>query len=149
MSRKNDIIKKLEDYFLLIDGGESSFDHTYIYNHNIDGQVYPKFWSLSEVISYPTISFTLENENRLHLGGGFKEGFLNFDLRAYCRDEDLVIEELEDLIEDIEHILNNFSDSLSCVMDTIITEIGTDEGIMSPYGVARIGFTVRYQVETV
>ena len=53
----------------------------------------------------------------------------------------------EALLDDVEHVLALIRSRNPCFVDVRVLEMSTDEGIMAPYGVADMTFTVTYEAE--
>jgi len=53
----------------------------------------------------------------------------------------------ENLIEDIEHILSNYSDSNNGVMQITVEDISTDEGLIAPFGIIEVGLSISYELK--
>jgi len=127
-------------------------------NDNLDGVNYLSnvfrsatnrliFWD--EVSNFPSVSITAGNEQRQYLPSDFKWGFLNVNIRVYVQDEypqsklEQIIEDLENLIDANNHLeydLNRDTELIS------IIQISTDEGLLSPTGVAELTLVIQYEV---
>lgn len=114
-------------------------------------EVYPylKFWD--EIQEFPAIHLNAGSETREYQGGGYKDRFLNINVRCYVNQENSV-EALDELIEDVETVLEDnsrlaYTDRTGKVQFThqiSIISIDTDEGVLDPLGVAEILIQVRY-----
>lgn len=105
------------------------------------GQVYRRFKYLDEIHDFPTICFTVEKENRVHIGAGVKYGGILLQMRVIVKQED-PIQALEDLITNIETIC----EAMPSVDDCKIVSIETDEGLLTPIGTAIIRIYILYQI---
>jgi hypothetical protein len=146
MSRKTEITNILEENLKKIDGGKSSFDNKYVFQHDLANQVFTRYKFLEEINDFPSLMFIASSEARQHLGGGVIIGFTTFSIRGHVNNDN-AIESLEDLIEDIEHVINNTTSVENCLQDMIILSIVTDEGVLDPNGVVEMNVQARYEVE--
>ena len=73
---------------------------------------------------------------------------LDVTIRAYVFGEDDAQSKVDDLIQDIEHVLYNLGDnSDKGIFDIQIDNITADEGLIEPYGLAEIVLTIQYRLE--
>lgn len=127
-------------------------------NDKLDGSTYASnifnsaknkliFWD--EIDSFPEISVTAGNEQRQYQPSNFTWGFLNVNIRIYVQDENPQ-EKLEQFIDDIESILEeNHSfeyDTGKNVELVSVVQISTDEGLLSPTGVAELSLVIQYEL---
>lgn len=121
------------------------------YNSNvIQSKPYIKFWD--EVVDFPCIYLGLGSESREYHPGGFKWGFLGISVKLYVKNQDDSAGKLELLLTDAEKVIDA---SRSLVYDTVpgaqvteirISNIVTDEGLLTPYGIGEINIIVQYPV---
>jgi len=90
------------------------------------------------------------SETRQYHPADFTWAFMNVSVKVYVRSESEAHEKLEDLINDLEHVINNnrvlvydTTNNLSTT-EILIQSITTDEGLLAPYGVGEINLQVRY-----
>jgi len=126
------------------------------YLTNIYGNVTNKVVHFSNITDFPYVSVTPGNEVREDQPSNFTWGFLTVNIRIYVESEDSAQEDLEEIISDVEHYLDNninveytitrpsgeISDTTT---DITITSISTDEGLLDPKGLAEIVISVRYE----
>lgn len=98
---------------------------------------------------FPFVCITAGSETREYLPSGFKWGFVNLTARVYTYG-DLGIESLDKLIQDIERLADRNQnlefDTGKTTTDINLLQIVTDEGVLLPFSVAEMNFTVRYPV---
>lgn len=144
MSRRKSILTALANKFKDIDGtGE--------YTTNIYSNAFPylQFWDT--VSNFPCIYMSPGTELREYHPADFTWGFLGVSLKVYCKGETSQ-EQLEDLLEDIEHAVNSNRqlvydvDNNYSTTEILISSITTDEGLLAPYAIGEINLQVRYQV---
>jgi hypothetical protein len=144
MSRRTSIIKALTEKLKLIDGSAP-------YQVNLFNNAYAKLKFWDEVEDFPSVYLTPGSEQREYLPGAFAWGYLGVSVKVYCKGEEAQLE-LESLLEDIEHCVDN---NRSLIYDTekgyetteiLIQSITTDEGLLAPYAVGEINLQVRYQI---
>ena len=143
MSKRTHILKALAEKFKLIDG-------TGIYKTNISNNSYPKLKFWDEVQDFPCIYLTPGTETREYHPSGFTWGYLLICVKCYVKSEDQTQENLELLLEDIEHcvdanrVLVYDQDNNLETTEILVQSITTDEGLLTPYGVGEIYLQVRY-----
>ena len=119
----------------------------------LSGNVTRQMVFLNEVNDFPFVCMLVEPETRFHYGAGRKLATLAISLRGYVYDGDSpeLIELAEDLGIDIETAaIQPFAEAhrdLGVDMCNCVT-FGTDEGLMSPYGVMDQTINIVYEVET-
>jgi hypothetical protein len=123
-----------------IDGSRSPYDASYNFNHSVYRNVKAQY-EYFDSLSIPAIRFSLLQESREYHGKGDFHSLLTYDIRAYIEQG---VEGLEDFIEDMEHVLKHLNKEHSCIHDTKIQTIETDEGALDPLGVVKIIFDVRF-----
>jgi len=109
-----------------------------------------RFWD--ETTEFPSIQVGAGGETRQYDGGGFRFRFLRVTIRCYVNDSTDVILALEELLEDVETVMEDYDPityfdstgtSQSTIQTTILT-VDTDEGVLEPLGVGEIVVEIRY-----
>ena len=109
---------------------------------------------LNEVNDFPFVCMLVEPETRFHYGAGRKLATLAISLRGYVHDGDSgeVLDLAEDLGIDIETAaIEPFAEAHRDlgVEFAAVESFRTDEGLMSPYGIADLTITITYEVEDI
>ena len=147
-SRRTDIIDFLVSNLKEIDGQQSGFDSSYTYTTNIFNNVYRKIKFLDEVNDFPALYLNAGTEIRDFNTKSLTVATLDVTIRAYVFGEDDAQTKVDDLIQDIEHVIYNFGDnSDKGIFDIQIDNITADEGLIEPYGLAEIVLTIQYRLE--
>lgn len=150
MSQRRDVIKFLIDNLKLIDGTQSPLDYTYDFNTNLHENVFRGYRTLEEINDFPSIYLTLGPEIRTYNTSGVTQSLIDVMLRVYVYDEEdeLVSEQINDIAQDIEHIIYSLPKDQSDLelLDITITSINTDEGLLTPYGIVELQLQVSYEV---
>ena len=107
---------------------------------------------LNEVNDFPFVCMLVEPETRFHYGAGRKLATLAISLRGYVHDGDSgeVLDLAEDLGMDIDSlVIDTFAEAHRDlgVEFAAVESFRTDEGLMSPYGIADLTITITYEVE--
>ena len=118
----------------------------------LPGNVTRQMVFLNEVNDFPFVCMLVEPETRFHYGAGRKLATLALSLRGYVFDGDSGenIDLAEDLGMDIDSlVIDTFAEAHR---DLGVEFAGTqsfrtDEGLMSPYGIADLTITITYEVE--
>lgn len=109
-----------------------------------------RFWD--ETTEFPSIQVGAGGETREYDGGGFRFRFLRVTVRCYVNDSTDVILALEELLEDVETVMEDYDPityydstgtSQSTIQTTILT-VDTDEGVLEPLGVGEVVVEIRY-----
>lgn len=146
MSRRTSIVKALSEKFKEIDG-------TGPYTTNLYNNSFPKLKFWDEVQDFPCVYMHPGTETRDYLPSNFTWGMLMVCVKVYVRSEDDAQEQLEALIEDLEHCIDKYRvlqydvDSGLETTEILIQSITTDEGLLAPYGVGEINLEVRYALD--
>lgn len=154
---KRELIEILVNELRLIDGGISPLtaslpaNRQYTFELDCHENVYPYFMFMEEINDFPTICFYIVEESIAHIGAGIRYKTAVVSLRGYVH-EALGEEEgsnwwSEALIDDIDHVLSRIPERNPCIVDLRVLQLSTDEGIMAPYGVSDIIFTITYEAE--
>ena len=147
-SRRTDIIDFLVTNLKEIDGVQSGFDSSYTYTTNIFNNVYRKIKFLDEVNDFPALYLNAGTEIRDFNTKSLTVATLDVTIRAYVFGEDDAQTKVDDIVQDIEHVIYNLADSPDKgIFDIQIDNITADEGLIEPYGLAEIILTVQYRIE--
>jgi hypothetical protein len=144
MSRRTSIVKALVEKLKTIDGNNP-------YRINLWNNAYAKLKFWDEVNEFPSVFVTPGSESREYHPGGFAWGHLGLCIKIYCKGDESQ-EELETLLEDIEHCVDSnrvlaYADMPGYeTTEILIQSITTDEGLLAPYAVGEINLQVRYQI---
>mgnify|MGYP001318339309 CR=1 FL=1 len=148
LSRRTEIIDFLVAQLKEIDKAQSSFDSSYTYNTNLFTNVFRKIKFIDEVNDFPALYLSAGTENRDFNTKSLTVATLDVTIRAYVFGEDDAQTKVDDLIQDIEHVIYNFGDnSDKGIFDIQIDNITADEGLIEPYGLAEIVLTIQYRLE--
>jgi len=147
-SRRTDIVDFIVTQLKEIDKAQSSFDSSYTYNTNLFTNVFRKIKFIDEVNDFPALYLSAGTENRDFNTKSLTVATLDVTIRAYVFGEDDAQTKVDDLIQDIEHVIYNFGDnSDKGIFDIQIDNITADEGLIEPYGLAEIVLTIQYRLE--
>ena len=118
----------------------------------LPGNVTRQMVFLNEVNDFPFVCMLVEPETRFHYGAGRKLATLAISLRGYVHDGDSgeVLDLAEDLGMDIDSlVIDTFAEAHRDlgVEFAAVESFRTDEGLMSPYGIADLTITITYEVE--
>lgn len=111
---------------------------------------------------FPYIAVSLGTETTEYLPGRQRWNYLPIHIFAYVRDEDDDTREevLENLLQDLKNIIDSDleiryniikpdgSNRSHRITDRTINTVGTDEGLLSPFGFGEINLTVRYSPDS-
>jgi hypothetical protein len=143
MTKRTSIVTALAEKFKVIDGNAP-------YNSDLFGNSYPKLKFWDEVQDFPSVYIVAGSETRQYHPADFTWAFMNVSVKVYVRSESDAHQKLEDLINDLEHVINSnrvlvydTTNNLSTT-EILIQSITTDEGLLAPYGVGEINLQVRY-----
>ena len=144
-SRRRDIANFLVGELKKIDGGVSTFDSSYTYQVNLFDNVFRRLKFLDEINDFPSVYLQAGTENRIYDTKGLTTSTLDIMLRVYVHKE-TAVEELESTMQDIEFVIYNMDTEKYGMMDVQVSTMGTDEGLLDPYGIGEVGVTVQYDV---
>ena len=144
-SRRRDIANFLVGELKKIDGGVSTFDSSYTYQVNLFDNVFRRLKFLDEIDDFPSVYLQAGTENRIYDTKGLTTSTLDIMLRVYVHKE-TAVEELESTMQDIEFVIYNMDTEQYGMMDVQVATMGTDEGLLDPYGIGEVGVTVQYDV---
>lgn len=102
---------------------------------------------LNDINDFPSICFGgTPSVDYVHYGNGQRLQTMRQLLRGYVRtnEEDSLLDS-EALAAEIEAIVNAFADTHPEVYDARVTQISTDEGLLSPYGLCDVQIEIRYE----
>ena len=138
MARRNDIIEALVDHL----GSNTDV---------LPANVFRRYKYLDDVNDFPYITFVPRQENRDHYGAGRKLAVLAVDLRVYVYDGDTedIADECERLADQVEAAVDTFAATYRQfeVEEARVTTLTTDDGLMTPYGIADLQLSILYDVE--
>jgi hypothetical protein len=138
MARRTDIIEALVGHLgTNTDVHANNVHRTYKYMHDLN--------------DFPAITFIPNREDRDHFGAGQVHGILAIQLRCYVYDGDTVdiADECERLADQIEAAVDTFSATNRAleVEEARVVSLRTDDGLMTPYGVADLQISILYRLE--
>lgn len=145
MTRRTSIVKALATKFKTINGLSP-------YKTNLHNNSFAKLKFWDEVNDFPCVYLSPGTELREYHPANFAWGMLGICVKVYCKSEEKAQEDLETLLEDLEHCIdsnrqlvydatNNYETT-----EILIDSITTDEGLLAPYAVGEINLQVRYQI---
>ena len=138
MARRTDIIESLVGHLgTNTDVHANNVHRTYKYMHDLN--------------DFPAITFIPSREDRDHFGAGQVHGILAVQLRCYVYDGDTadIADECERLADQIEEAVDTFSAANRAleVEEARVVTLRTDDGLMTPYGVADLQISILYRLE--
>ena len=144
-SRRRDIANFLVGELKKINGAASTFDSSYTYQVNLFDNVFRRLKFLDEINDFPSVFLQAGTENRVYDSKGLTTSTLDLMIRVYVHTENAV-EELESTMQDIEFVIYNMDTEKYGIMDVQVASMGTDEGLLDPYGIGEVAVTVQYDV---
>jgi hypothetical protein len=146
MSNRTQINDLLVNAIKQIDGRASPYDPNYNFKTDLRDNVYRGLKFLDEINDFPSIYITSGRETRKFNTNNNTEARVETTLRCYVYGDDPV-NQINDLILDVEHIIYNltFTSSLQLFDINIITVL-TDSGLLHPYGMAEIFLSTRFEI---
>ena len=140
MARRTDIIEGLVGHL-----GTNTDVHA--------NNVYRTYKYMHDLNDFPAITFIPNREDRDHFGDGQAHGILAIQLRCYVYDGDTadIAGECERLADQIEDAINTFSAANRAleVEEARVATLRTDDGLMTPYGVADLQISILYRLEDI
>ncbi|AQT25264.1 hypothetical protein PR1_144 [Providencia phage vB_PreS_PR1] len=136
--------------------------HPTEYFNTVPGALVGKFKTFEEIKQFPYIALNLGTETQDYQPSAQRWKYQPMTVMIFVKDNDDARREeaLETLIYDLEKILDSHKklrytinrpdgggDS-GTIIDCSITSTGTDEGLLNPFALAEISFTVRYLTDT-
>lgn len=147
MSRRSSIANFIVDALKNINGQASVYNNAYTFKTNIFNNSYRQLRFIDEVNDFPSLYITAGTEIRNFQSFGLTEAVLDLTIRTYVYSTDNSRDMLDDLVEDIEHVIYSLDVQPSLgIIDIIIDNISTDEGLLAPYGLAEIDLSIRYTI---
>jgi len=144
-SRRTEIIDFLVTELKKINGGTSTFNSNYTYNTNLFNNVERKLRFLDEINDFPSLYIAGGTEIREFNSENLTTATLDATIRAYVFSEDNSQSDIDNLVQDIEHVIYNIGDNSSKgIQQFNIANISADEGLLTPYGLSEIEITIQY-----
>lgn len=146
MSKRNNIIENIITNLKLINGEVSTFDAGYTYSQSVFNNVFRGFKFFDSINDFPSIYVLGGVEQRIYNSANLVEGILPVSVRIFHK-SDNSRQELNDLLDDIEHIIYNIPDNPDQgVEDITIESMSNDEGLFESegYGYGELTIIVRY-----
>jgi len=144
-SRRTEIIDFLVTELKKIDGGTSTFNSNYTYNTNLFNNVERKLKFLDEINDFPSLYIAGGTEIREFNSENLTTATLDATIRAYVFSEDNSQSDIDNLVQDIEHVIYNIGENSSKgIQQFNIANISADEGLLTPYGLSEIEITIQY-----
>ena len=140
MARRTDIIEALVGHL-----GTNTDVHA--------NNVFRKYKYMHDLNDFPAITFIPNREDRDHFGDGQVHGILAIQLRCYVYDGDTadIAGECERLADQIEDAVDTFSATNRAleVEEARVVSLRTDDGLMTPYGIADLQISILYRLEDI
>jgi|TARA_R100000030_G_scaffold83734_3_gene66740 hypothetical protein len=147
-SRRKEIVEFLVTELKKIDGQTSTFNVSYTYSNNLFNNVFRKLKFLDEVNDFPAIYISAGTEIRDFNSKSLTVATLDVTIRAYVFGEDNSQSLSDSLVQDIEHVVYSLGDNPDKgILDITIDNISTDEGLVTPYGLAEVQLTTVYRLD--
>ena len=147
-SRRGTIVDFIVTNLKNIDGAVSSYDAAYTYNNNLFNNVYRKLKFLDEVNDFPALYVSAGTENRDFNSKSLTVATLDVTIRAYVFGEDNSQSLVDNMTQDIEHVIYSLGDNPDKgILDITIDGITSDEGLATPYGLAEVELTIVYRLD--
>jgi hypothetical protein len=147
-SRRKEIVEFLVTELKKIDGQTSTFNVSYTYSNNLFNNVYRKLKFLDEVNDFPAIYISAGTEIRDFNSKSLTVATLDVTIRAYVFGEDNSQSLADSVVQDIEHVIYSIGDNPDKgILDITIDNISTDEGLVTPYGLAEVQLTTVYRLD--
>ena len=147
-SRRKEIVEFLVTELKKIDGQTSTFNVSYTYSNNLFNNVFRKLKFLDEVNDFPAIYISAGTEIRDFESKSLTVATLDVTIRAYVFGEDNSQSLSDSLVQDIEHVVYSLGDNPDKgILDITIDNISTDEGLVTPYGLAEVQLTTVYRLD--
>jgi hypothetical protein len=147
-SRRTEIIDFIVTQLKEIDGAVSDFNSSYTYTQNLFSNVYRRIKFLDEVNDFPALYVSAGTEFRDFNSKSLTVATLDATIRAYVFGEDNSQSLVDDITQDIEHIIYSIGDNPDKgILDITIDSITSDEGLATPYGLAEVELTIVYRLD--
>lgn len=145
--KRKEIANYMVEKLKLINGTFSIFNSNYKYLSDISHNVERRLKFIDEINDFPHVSIQLAEESRIYNTDQFVEAELPLVVRIYVKSGSPQ-EDLENIAQDIEHVIYSLSNELSIgITDITIDDITNDNGVIEPFGIGEIFLTVFYQLE--
>lgn len=113
--------------------------------------VFRTYKYMHDLNDFPAITFIPRQEQRDHFGDQQVHGIIAIQLRCYVYDGDTadIADECERLADQIEAAVDTFADAYPQyeVEEARVVSLRTDDGLMTPYGVADLQISILYRLE--
>lgn len=147
-NRRTEITNFIVDRLKAINGNTSSYNPLYQYNTNLFNNVYRQIKFIDEVNDFPSLYLSAGAETRNFQSQNLTVATLVIMIRSYVYGEDNSQEQLDKLINDVQHIIYAIGDEPEMgILDITIENITQDDGLAAPYGIAEIELSVVYRLE--
>jgi len=147
-SRRTEIIDFIVTQLKEIDGETSDFNSSYTYTQNVFSNVYRRIKFLDEVNDFPALYVSAGTELRDFNSKSLTVATLDATIRAYVFGEDNSQSLVDDITQDIEHVIYSIGDNPNKgILDITIDSITSDEGLATPYGLAEVELTIVYRLD--
>jgi len=147
-SRRTEIIDFIVTQLKEIDGETSDFNSSYTYTQNVFSNVYRRIKFLDEVNDFPALYVSAGTELRDFNSKSLTVATLDATIRAYVFGEDNSQSLVDDITQDIEHVIYSIGDNPDKgILDITIDSITSDEGLATPYGLAEVELTIVYRLD--
>jgi len=147
-SRRTEITDFLVSQLKEIDGAVSGFNSGYTYSQNLFDNVFRRVKFLDEVNDFPALYVSAGTEIRDFNSKSLTVATLDVTIRAYVYGEDDSQSLIDNVTNDIEHVIYSIGDSSDKgILDITIDSITSDEGLATPYGLAEVELTIVYRLD--
>jgi len=147
-SRRTEIVDFVVTQLKEIDGGVSSFNPSYTYTQNVFNNVFRRIKFLDEVNDFPALYVSAGTEIRDFNSKSLTVATLGVTIRAYVFGEDNSQSLVDNITQDIEHVIYSIGDYPDKgILDITIDSITSDEGLATPYGLAEVELTLVYRLD--
>lgn len=113
--------------------------------------VFRTYKYMHDLNDFPAITFIPRQEQRDHFGDQQVHGIIAVQLRCYVYDGDTadIADECERLADQIEDAVDTFAETYRQyeVEEARVVSLRTDDGLMTPYGVADLQVSILYRLE--
>lgn len=150
---RNDLQQILISQFSLIDGSTAaipSYDAAHVplirrFESNLHSNVHARFRFLDELNDFPALCFYIDSESFKHVGGGVRYRTAIVVIRGYVYSDSESSDDSEALLSDIEWVVSHIRLRNRCIIDARILSMGTDGGVLAPYGVSEAILSITYE----
>ena len=113
--------------------------------------VFRTYKYMHDLNDFPAITFIPRQEQRDHFGDQQVHAIIAVQLRCYVFDGDTsdIADECERLADQIEDAVDSFAETYRQhqVEEARVVSLRTDDGLMTPYGVADLHVSILYRLE--